>query len=225
MPWYRRRPWPPPDTRCHDLSAGLGCSNKERTRDTKPRPHGRGLFFRSKQARLMTLVPTEKFIREDIRSRRLNRVTLSLHGRDPQDGAKHTALAVPVALATPGGDPRPSTSAHRLAPHGSEARPPQSAGSVAVRAALSALSCRLGFDRHRPTGHDRALAPTWLQSLMAVEVAAPSGQARHSQRCAGPDPPDQPRQSAVGSTPRSWRAAQTRGRCFSIDSGKVHVEG
>src|SRR5262245_29061392 len=86
------------------------------------------------------VVPTEKFIREDIRRRRPNRVTLAPHGRDAQDDAGHTALAVQVALAAPGGDPHPSTTAHRLAPHGSEARPPEVAGSAAVRAALSALA-------------------------------------------------------------------------------------
>ena len=37
--------------------------------------------------------------------------------------AEYAALAVPVALQAPGRDPRPSTTAHRLAPHSAEARP------------------------------------------------------------------------------------------------------
>ncbi len=50
------------------------------------------------------------------------------------------------------------------------------------------------------------------------------GRPWHSQRHAGPDPRDQPRQSAVGSAPHSWRATQTRDRCRPIDGGEVHVE-
>ena len=130
--------------------------------------------------RAATAVPTEKSIREDIGRGRPNRVTLSPHGRDAQDGAGDAALAVPVALTAPGRDPRASTTAHRLAPHGAEARPPEGRGPAAVRAALSALARHIGFDRPPPAGHDRALAPTWLQSPMAVEVPTPSGQTRHS---------------------------------------------
>ena len=136
----------------------------------------------------------------------------------------HAVVAVPVALPAPGRDHRASTTAHRLAPHRTEASPPEDAGSPAVRAALSALAWRLGFGRHHPAGHDRALAPTWLQGLMVVEVPSSSGQTRPSQRHPGSDPRDQPRQSAVGSAPRSWRATQTRDRCFPIDGGEVHVE-
>src|SRR5262245_6231546 len=105
----------------------------------------------------------------------VNRVTLSPHGRDAQDSAGCAVVAVPVALPASGRDLRPSTTAHRPAPHGSEARPPESAGSDGVRAALSALARRLGFDRRDQAGHDRALAPTWLQSPMAVEVATSAG--------------------------------------------------
>ena len=39
-------------------------------------------------------VPTEKSIREHVRCMRPNRVTLSPHGRDAQDGAGYPALAV-----------------------------------------------------------------------------------------------------------------------------------
>src|SRR4029434_5857940 len=94
----------------------------------------------------------------------------------------------------------------------------------AVRTALSALAWHIGYGRRHPAGHDRALAPSRLQSLMAVEVATPSGETWHSQRHAGSDPRDQPRQSAVGSAPNSWRAAQARDRCRPIDSGEVYVE-
>jgi hypothetical protein len=64
--------------------------------------------------------------------------------------------------------------------------------------ALSALAWRLESDRRRPTRHDRPLAPAWFQSLLVVEVSAPPGQTRHSQRCAGPDPRDQPRHPLWG---------------------------
>ena len=159
--------------------------------------------------------PYRKVHPRGLRCGRPNRVTLSPHGRDAQDRAGDAALAVPVALPAPGRDPRPSATTHRLAPYGAEARPPQGGGPAAVRAALSALARRLGFGRRHPTGHDRALAPTWLQSLMAVEVPTPSWETPHSQRHARSDPRDHPRQSALGSTPRSWRAAQTRDRCLA----------
>src|SRR5262245_22670737 len=84
-------------------------------------------------------VPTKKSIREDVRCGRQNHVTLSPHGRDAQDSAGHAVVAVPVALPAPGRDPRPSTTARRPAPHGSEACPREGGGPTAVRAALSAV--------------------------------------------------------------------------------------
>src|SRR4029450_9167331 len=44
------------------------------------------------------------------------------------DCAGYAALAVPVALAAPGRDPRPSTTADRLAAHRAEAPPPERLG-------------------------------------------------------------------------------------------------
>jgi hypothetical protein len=57
-----------------------------------------------------------------------------------------------------------------------------------------------------------AIAPSWLSLLLALEIASACGQAQHNAGNSAADPPNEPRQSALGRSPHPGRAPQARHR-------------
>src|SRR6476619_7109918 len=77
---------------------------------------------------------------------------------------------------------------------------------VSDRAAYS------GRHHDRGAGNGYPVASGRLSLLLALEIASASRQAEHNAGNSAADPPDEPRQSALGRSPHSWRAPPARYR-------------
>ncbi len=100
--------------------------------------------------------------------------------------------------------------------------PPASHRPTPLGLALTGVVRVAARGANRLTGHRRALAPTGLCPLLALEVTTPRSRAAgHRCRPPRPDPPDAGGQPALGRAPHSRRAPEAGGRDLPGDRGEV----
>src|SRR6478735_8924723 len=122
------------------------------------------------------------------------------------------ARAVSLEDLARGGDTRSAPSAKCAASSVTAAPGLQQLRSYGLHLLVSDRAAYSGHPHDRRAGNCYPLASRRLPLLLALEIASTC---RQAERCAGnpaADPGDEPRQSALGRSPHSWRAPQARYR-------------
>src|SRR5271157_952113 len=107
--------------------------------------------------------------------------------------------------SSPQAKPGPAAADHRAPADCAEEATVQRIRPFDVRRPLSTVSGYTRCARGRPAGDRHSLAPSGVQSVLALAIEASPGETNGAGRDPPIDPRDEPCQSAVGSPADSWR--------------------